>query len=294
MKPKIRLPLLQTFRDVQETIHAQKLVTVCEEAHCPNISECWSGGTATFMVMGDVCTRGCRFCAVKTAVSGKELDPEEPRRLAETIHSWGLTYVVVTSVDRDDLPDQGASHFAGCVREIRKSNPQIKIEVLIPDFRGNLDCLNAIIAANPDVIAHNIEVVERLQAKVRDRRADYRQSLFVLRAIKELDATRCTKSSIMVGFGESTEEVVAAMRDLRKNGVDFLTIGQYLSPGFRHAPVREYVAPEKFLFYKKVGEEMGFRYVASGALVRSSYRAGEYFERANNNLYKSLDSHRLS
>ena len=278
MKPRIRLPLLQTFKDVQETIHAKTLVTVCESAHCPNISECWSGGTVTFMVMGDICTRGCRFCAVKTAVAGKELDREAPRKLAETVHEWRLRYVVVTSVDRDDLPDQGACHFSECIKEIRRLNPGTTIEVLIPDFRGSVDCLKTIVDARPDVIAHNIEVVARLQQKVRDRRATYEQSMYVLKKIKELDATRYTKSSIMVGFGESTEEVVAAMLDLRKNGVDFLTIGQYLSPGFRHAIVQEYVAPETFLFYKKVGEEIGFRYVASGPLVRSSYRAAEYFE----------------
>jgi len=254
-----------------------ELHTVCEEAHCPNICECWGGGTATFMVMGDLCTRHCRFCAVKSGRPNGYLDPLEPVKLAYAIRRMNLRYVVVTSVDRDDLEDGGASHFAACIREIRRLNPSIYVEVLIPDFRGDVEALKRVVEARPNVVAHNIETVRRLTPIVRDPRAGYDQSLAVLENIKELDGGIYTKSSIMVGLGETKEEVVSAMRDLREVGVDFLTIGQYLQPSKGHIPVKEYVHPDVFEEYRLIGESLGFKYVASGPLVRSSYKAGEYF-----------------
>ncbi len=274
---KIKPPTTEKYKNIKETLGKFGLHTVCEESHCPNISECWSGGTATFMVLGDTCTRGCRFCQVKTAKKGQELDPYEPRKLALAIKEWGLDYIVITSVDRDDLPDQGAEHFAKCIKEVKKQIPGILVEVLIPDFRGDTECLKKVIAAQPDVIAHNIETVRRLQPKVRDRRANYDQSLVVLTNMKKINPKIFTKSSIIVGFGETDEEVLQTMKDLRSINVNILTIGQYLRPSDWHTDVKEYVPPEKFEFYKMMGESMGFSYVASGPFVRSSYRAGELF-----------------
>lgn len=277
---KIRPPTgqgIQAFAKVKSTVKGLGLVTVCEEAHCPNISECWSHGTATFMVMGDTCTRGCKFCHVKTARAGKPLDTLEPQKLAQAIKEYRLDYVVITSVDRDDLADQGAGHFAECIRETSRENPDLIIEVLIPDFCGNTDCIRKIINAEPHVIAHNIETVKELQRKVRDARANYAQSLSVLEFVKNVSPKTLTKSSIMVGLGETKEQVLRAMDDLRKIGVDALTIGQYLQPSGLHIAVTEFVHPDVFEEYKKIGEEKGFLYVASGPFVRSSYRAGEYF-----------------
>ncbi len=273
---KIRPPTGQ-FSDVKQTLRRLNLVTVCEEAHCPNISECWSGGTATFMVLGDTCTRGCRFCHVKHARVGRELDPNEPRKIAEAVAEWKLDYIVITSVDRDDLPDQGAGHFAACIRAIKEKSPSVIVEVLVPDFRGNVDCLKTIIAAGPEVIAHNIETVKRLQRTVRDMRAGYEQSLFVLKTIKDLSPQTYTKSSVMVGLGETDAEVEQALRDLRSIGVDVVTFGQYLQPSKRHIQLQEYVPLEKFNYYKQLAEQMGFLYCASGPFVRSSYKAGELF-----------------
>ncbi|MBI2675063.1 MAG: lipoyl synthase [Candidatus Aenigmarchaeota archaeon] len=275
---KIRPPQnSERFGGIKETIKRYGLHTVCEEAHCPNISECWSGGTATFMVMGDTCTRACKFCAVKTGFPAQPLDIFEPIKLARAIAEWKLDYVVITSVDRDDLPDQGAGHFAACIREMRREIPEIIIEVLIPDFRGNSELLKKIAEAKPEVIAHNIETVERLQGRVRDPRANYKQSLSVLETVKKMNPSIYTKSGIMLGLGENDEEVMQSMKDLRSIGVDVFTIGQYLRPSSWHLAVSEYVSPEKFDYFKKIGEELGFLYVAAGPFIRSSYRAGEYF-----------------
>ena len=256
-----------------------KLHTVCEEAQCPNIGECWGGGTATFMVMGDICTRGCRFCAVNTRRAGAPLDPAEPANVASAIAELELDYVVVTSVDRDDLPDGGAGHFAACIREIRAASPATMIEVLVPDFRGDHAQIDTVVDAGPEVIAHNVECVERLQDKVRDPRASYAQSLAVLARFKERDPSRFTKSSIMVGVGETDDEIVQTMRDLRAVGVDFLTIGQYLKPSGKHLPIERFATPDEFAAWERAGLELGFTYVASGPLVRSSYKAGEFFIR---------------
>ena len=274
---KVRAPSGTRYSHIKSRARQLKLHTVCEEARCPNIGECWGGGTATFMVMGDICTRGCRFCAVNTRRNGAPLDPEEPKNVAQAIHEMELDYVVLTSVDRDDLPDQGAGHFAACIREIRALNPSTRIEVLIPDFCGQLSLVQKVIDARPDVIAHNIECVRRLTRKVRDPRAGYDQSLQVLAAINQSETGIYIKSSIMVGVGEQESEVFETMGDLRAIGVSFLTIGQYLQPTTRHLKVAEFIHPDLFERYRIVGEGMGFIYVASGPLVRSSYRAGEFF-----------------
>lgn len=274
---KIRPPSGERYRHIHQTLRVHNLHTVCEEARCPNVHECWGGGTATLMLMGDVCTRGCRFCAVTSGHPNGWLDPLEPWKVAKVLGEWGLDYVVLTSVARDDLPDGGAGHFAQTVKAIKEQHPQMLVEVLIPDFQGNVESLKKVVDAKPDVIDHNIETVERLTPKVRDRRAMYLQSLKVLENVKVLDPSRYTKSSLMVGLGETEGEVIQTMRDLRSVGVDILTVGQYLRPTQRHIEVKEYVHPEQFDRYRKLGEEMGFLYVASGPLVRSSYRAGEFF-----------------
>jgi len=256
-----------------------KLHTVCEEAHCPNVAECWGSGTATLMLMGDVCSRACRFCMVTPGrPEGSPPDPLEPENVALTLSRMGLSYVVLTSVDRDDLPDGGAAHFAKTIRATKDMNPGMMVEVLIPDFQNDVDSIKTVVDARPDVIAHNIETTLFLSDRVRDRRAGYWQSLSVLRSIKKLDGSMFTKSSIMLGLGEREEEVRLAMMHLRDAGVDFLTVGQYLRPSARHLAVEEFVPPETFEHYRRVGEEeYGFKYVASGPLVRSSYRAGELF-----------------
>ncbi len=273
----IRPASTEKYAGIKSTVAALGLHTVCTEAHCPNITECWSGGTATFMVLGDLCTRGCRFCAVSKKAVGREPDRMEPKRLAFAVKEWGLDYVVVTSVCRDDIADQGAGHFAECIKEIKKENPKVIVEVLIPDFSGNIEYLGKIIAAKPDVIGHNIETVERLSPYVRDRRAGYRKSLEVLKASKELDSTIYTKSAMMLGLGEEHDEILQSMKDLREAGVDFLAMGQYLRPTKNHIEVKEYVKPEAFERLKQEALGLGFMYVASGPFVRSSYKAGEFF-----------------
>src|SRR3989338_4078115 len=228
---KIKLVKNDNLSGIKETLTKHNLHTVCESAHCPNISECWSGGTATFMLMGDVCTRGCKFCAVKTGNPRKELDKDEPRKLAEAIAEIKLfDYVVLTSVNRDDLEDGGSSHLKECILEVKKAYPEIIVEILIPDFKVVVRDLKNIVDANPEVIAHNIETVERLQKRVRDPRADYRQSLSVLENIKKLNSGIYSKSAIMLGLGETDEEVIQSMKDLRAVGCNILTIGQYLRP----------------------------------------------------------------
>ncbi len=266
------------FSKIKNALRKRGLVTVCEEANCPNMAECWHDeGTVTFMVLGDTCTRGCRFCAIKTATHGNPVDPFEPLKLAEAIKEMNLDYAVLTSVDRDDLKDGGSIHFANCIKVIKNKNPSTKVEVLIPDFQGNIDHLKNVVDARPDVIAHNIETVEELQSKIRDGRANYKQSLSVLKNSKKLDKKIFTKSAIMVGLGETKEQVIQSMKDLRDVGCDILTIGQYLKPKNKNLKVQEYISPEIFNEYEKIGEELGFLYVASGPFVRSSYRAGELF-----------------
>lgn len=274
---KIKPPHGNAFVEVKRTIKELGLHTVCESAHCPNLSECWSGGTATFIVLGNVCTRGCRFCAVQHGAKGEPLDAEEPRKLALAVKRWGLDYVVITSVDRDDLPDQGAGHFAQCIRELRKQSPEVLVEVLVPDFRGVRECIQTICEAKPHVIAHNVETTEDLQKLARDPRAGYRQSLSVLRMVKEIDSSIYTKSALMLGLGESDEMVLKAFDDLRAINCDFLTLGQYLRPSSKHLPVREFVSPQKFDWFKQKALDKGFLYCASSPFVRSSYKAGEFF-----------------
>ena len=253
------------------------LSTVCEEANCPNIGECWNGGTATFMLMGDTCTRGCRFCAVKSAKYPPDLDANEPSKLAGTIKKMNLNYVVLTTVNRDDLPDQGASHIARCIKAIQRKSSKLLIEMLMPDFRGDKEQLQKIIDASPSVLAHNLETVRRLTPDIRDFRANYDQSLEVLRYLKTNCTKRYTKSSLMLGLGESREEILQAMEDMIDAGVDFLTIGQYLQPTRKHLKVVKFLHPEEFNELKQIGDKMGFDYVASGPLVRSSYKAAEFY-----------------
>ncbi|MDP3766009.1 MAG: lipoyl synthase [Nanoarchaeota archaeon] len=282
---KIKLTTTDNFINIKSTLKQHNLHTVCEEAHCPNISECWNGGTATFMLMGDVCTRGCKFCAVKTGNPMKQLDADEPKNLAKALAEIKLfDYVVLTSVNRDDLEDGGASHFAECIKEIKKAYPEIIVEVLIPDFKGDVSALKKIVDAKPEVIAHNIETVERLQRKVRDARANYKQSLGVLENSKKLNPKIYTKSSIMLGLGETDEEVIQSMKDLRDINVDILTLGQYLRPTDWHIPISEFITPQKFEYFKQKALELGFLFCASGPFVRSSYKAGELF--IKNHLHK--------
>jgi len=277
---KMRPPSGQRFADIKSTLRDRNLHTVCEEANCPNLGDCWSGrdgpGTATFMLMGDRCSRGCNFCDVETG--GMEpLDPDEPTNVAEAVAEIGLDYVVLTSVDRDDLPDQGAGHFAQTIREIKERDPSILVEVLIPDFQGEPDLVQKIIHAEPDVIAHNIETVDRLQWPVRDRRANYDQSLDVLRQV-DRESDIYTKTSLMLGVGEYDHEIYQTLSDLRNVNVDIVTLGQYLQPSRSHLDVFEYVHPDAFDTWQAVAEdELGFLYCASGPMVRSSYKAGELF-----------------
>jgi lipoic acid synthetase len=277
---KTRPPSGERFTDIKRTLRDRDLHTVCEEASCPNMGECWSGrngpGTATFMLMGDRCSRGCNFCDVKTG--GMEaLDPDEPADVAEAVVEIGLDYVVLTSVDRDDLPDQGASHFARTIEAIAERDRSVLVEVLIPDFQGEPELIREIIDAEPDVIAHNVETVQRRQHPVRDRRAGYEQSLGVLEQV-ERESAIYTKTSLMLGVGEYDHEVYQTLGDLREADVDVVTLGQYLQPSRSHLDVSSYVSPDKFETWRRVAEEeLGFLYCASGPMVRSSYKAGELF-----------------
>ena len=274
---RAKAPLGPTHARLKELMKQYSLHTVCEEAHCPNVGECWRGGTATFMIMGELCTRACRFCNVKSGKPNGVPDSKEPANVARAVKDLELKYVVLTSVDRDDLPDGGASHFAQTISTIKALTPDVCIETLIPDFGGAFAALQTVVQAGPHVIGHNLETTESLTARVRDPRAGYHQSLKVLEDVKQLNRRVFTKSSLMLGLGEQEEELLQALRDLRAVGTDFLTLGQYLRPSPRNLPVVEYVTPETFSHYQKAAEEMGFLYVASGPLVRSSYRAGEYF-----------------
>ncbi len=274
---KVRLPSGAAYNRLKESFRGLKLHTVCEEARCPNLAECWQSGTATIMILGDVCTRGCRFCAVKTAKAGVPVDPDEPGRVAEALARMNLRYVVITSVDRDDLEDGGAGTFADTIRETRRRCPDLIIEALIPDFRGDLAALRTIVDAAPQVIGQNIETVRRLTRYARDARCGYEQTLDVLARVKSLNPRVYTKSAILLGLGEKAGEVLEAMRDLRARDVDILTLGQYLRPTKKHVAVAEYLHPDRFRDYEKQGMGLGFRYVAAGPMVRSSYRAAEFF-----------------
>lgn len=272
------------YQRLKETVKGLKLATVCESAKCPNIGECWGGGedhkaTATIMIGGEQCTRACRFCSVKTSNRPAPLDPEEPENIADAIARWGLDYVVLTSVDRDDLPDHGAEHFAETIRRLKaKGGKDLLVEFLTPDFGGVESRIATVSKSGLDVYAHNLETVERLQSRVRDRRAGYAQSLHVLEYAKNVhQGSLLTKTSLMLGLGESLDEVRTTMRDALNSGVDVITFGQYLRPTKGHLRVEEYVTPEAFDDLRKEGEAMGFRYVASGPLVRSSYKAGEFY-----------------
>jgi len=274
---KVPLPGGEGYAKLKGLAKTLSLNTVCEEARCPNIGECWSGSrpTMTIMVLGEECTRRCRFCAVATRPDPAPPDPGEPQHVGHAIAEMGVGYVVITSVDRDDLADGGARHYGDCIRAIRASSPRTVVETLIPDY---VDAsLALLMEAHPDVLAHNVEVVPRLQRKIRDPKCSFDRSLETLRQARELAPDIFTKSSLMVGLGESHEEVLESMERLRFADVDFLTLGQYLRPTSKHAPVVEYIEPATFADYQVTGEKMGFRYVASGPLVRSSYKAGEFF-----------------
>ena len=273
---KVRLPAGADYNRLKDNFRGLKLHTVCEEARCPNLAECWRSGTATIMILGDVCTRGCRFCAVKTAKNGTPVDADEPGRVAEALSRMDLRYVVLTSVDRDDLEDGGAGVFADTIREARHRCPDLIIEALIPDFRGDVRALGKVVDAAPQVIGQNMETVRRLTRYARDRRCGYEQTLDVLANIKALDPRIYTKSAILLGMGETRAEVLAAMRDLRASGVDILTLGQYLRPTRKHLPVAEFLHPDRLRDYEEQGLAFGFRYVAAGPMVRSSYKAAEY------------------
>ena len=274
---KIKPPGGEKYIEIKGLLRGLKLHTVCEEAACPNVAECWGGGTATLMLMGDTCTRGCKFCHVKTGNPKGVLDPHEPEKVATALSQLGLTYVVLTSVDRDDLPDGGADHFARTVEAIKQKIPNMLVEVLVPDFQGDKAAIARLVSSGADVIAHNVETIERLTKKVRDGRCDYWQSLEVLREVKRINPKVATKSSIMLGLGETREEVEKAMDDLRAASVEILTLGQYLRPSTWHLPVDSYVTPAVFQELEAVGLQKGFWFVPSGPLVRSSYRAGEKF-----------------
>eukprot|EP00542_Grammatophora_oceanica_P011248 CAMPEP_0194030306 /NCGR_PEP_ID=MMETSP0009_2-20130614/3850_1 /TAXON_ID=210454 /ORGANISM="Grammatophora oceanica, Strain CCMP 410" /LENGTH=398 /DNA_ID=CAMNT_0038670241 /DNA_START=52 /DNA_END=1248 /DNA_ORIENTATION=+ len=265
------------YEEVKGSLKDLKLNTVCEEAQCPNIGECWNGGTGTIMLLGDTCTRGCQFCAVKTDAKPPPPDPFEPFKTAEAVAAWGVDYIVLTSVDRDDIEDGGAQHFAYTVELLKSKKPELLVECLVSDFQGMLDSVSALANSGLDVYAHNVETVERLQKFVRDKRAGYQQSLSTLKHAKKANPALYTKTSLMLGLGETDEEVIQTMKDLRAIDVDVVTFGQYLRPTEHHLSVVEYVKPEKFEYFREVGEEMGFKYVASGPMVRSSYKAGEFF-----------------
>lgn len=267
-------PVTPEVKALKKVLREQKLHTVCEEAACPNLGECFTHGTATFMIMGDICTRRCPFCDVAHG-RPEPLDENEPKHLAETVHAMKLNYVVVTSVDRDDLRDGGAAHFVECISEIRGLNPDTQIEILTPDFRGRMEiALDIMEKSPPDVFNHNLETVPRLYKKARPG-ADYQWSLDLLKEHKKLNPDVPTKSGLMLGLGEEIEEVHEVMRDLRAHGCDMLTLGQYLQPSFDHIPVDRFVTPEEFDELAVVGEEMGFSHVASGPMVRSSYHADQ-------------------
>ncbi len=269
---KTRPPAGEKFQALNKALHEYNLNTVCTGSRCPNTGDCWSRGAAAFMIMGDICTRNCRFCAVE---KGKPLplDSSEPQRLAEAVAKLDLRYVALTSVDRDDLQDGGAGYFAECIKAVKSINDGIIVEALIPDFEGNEECLGKIIGAAPDIIGHNVEVVREFQTLARDRRAGYGLSLGVLRKLKEMSFSTYIKSSLMLGLGETEEMVINTLNELRHAGVELLTLGQYLRPSMRHLEVKEYISPQRFAYFKEKAEDVGFLSVVSTPLARSSYMA---------------------
>ncbi|MEE8399961.1 MAG: lipoyl synthase [Desulfobacterales bacterium] len=274
---KRRIPSGSTYRKIRGILKEGQLHTVCQEAHCPNLGECFSSGTATFIILGNRCTRDCRFCAVSHGPTGPP-DPTEPRKVAEAVVSMGLDYVVITSVTRDDLPDGGAGHFAETICEIRRIAPAVRIEVLIPDLQGAEESLEVVVKAQPDVLNHNLETVPRIYPTVRPG-ADYGRSLGLFSQIRNLDPSMTTKSGLMLGLGESAEEIRAVLGDLLKVGCGILTLGQYLQPSKAHLPVERFVPPEEFDALRRIALEMGFDDVASGPFVRSSYKAHELYRK---------------
>ena len=285
---RARVPGGERYQEVKRNVDTHRLATVCEESHCPNIGECWNNGTATIMLMGSVCTRACRFCAVDTGNPKGWLDQEEPANTAESVRLMGLRYVVLTSVDRDDLPDGGAGHYADCVRAIKRESPDTAVEALTPDFKGDFGCVEHVVDSGLEVFAQNVETVRRLTRQVRDPRAGYEQTLAVLGHAKRYRPEVLTKTSLILGLGETDAEIEATMDDLRAIGCDILTLGQYLRPTPNHLPIDRWVTPEAFEAYRQVGLQKGFLEVASGPMVRSSYRADRILDK--NNL--GLDSSR--
>ncbi len=278
---KTKIPSGETYGKIKRDLRERKLFTVCEEAKCPNIGQCWSQNTATFMVLGDTCTRACRFCNVKTGNPGGWTDPQEADQTAESAKIMALKYAVITMVDRDDLEDGGAAHVAKVLRRVKEVNPGIKVEILAGDFKKSEAALKTLVDSRPEVFAHNLETVERLTPRVRDARAKYRQSLEVLRLVKELaDYPIVTKSALMLGLGEELDECEAALRDMREYGVDFVTIGQYMRPTKKHLSIKRWVPPAEFDLLAEKARAMGFRSVVSGPLVRSSFRADHYYNLA--------------
>ena len=283
-KPKwlrAQMPSGAGYTGTRQIVHKHRLSTVCEESKCPNIGECWNSGTATIMVMGSVCTRACRFCSVDTGNPKGWLDADEPRNAAEAVRLMGLEYIVITSVDRDDLADGGAAHYAACVREIKKLNPQTAVEALTPDFDAVMEHVELVVDAGLDVFAQNVETVERLTHPVRDPRAGYGKTISVLRHAKAHRPDVLTKTSLMLGLGERDNEILKTMDDLREADVDILTLGQYLRPTPNHLPVERYVSPQEFEAYRQEGLEKGFVEVVAGPLVRSSYRAEQVLQKNN-------------
>lgn len=278
---RVKIPSGAKYQNVLKTVEDHKLATVCQESHCPNIGECWSHGTATIMLMGSVCTRACRFCAVDTGNPNGWLDANEPDHAANSVRLMDLKYVVLTSVDRDDLNDGGASHYAACIKAIKAMNPNTAVEALTPDFSGDADAVQTVVSSGLEVFAQNVETVERLTHVVRDPRAGYQQTLDVLKLAKDLNSNVLTKTSLMLGLGETDEEIEQCMHDLRAHDVDILTLGQYLRPTKNHLPIHRWVTPEQFESYRQLGLELGFIEVASGPLVRSSYRADRILEGNN-------------
>ena len=278
---RVRAPTGERYQSIKRLMRQSALHTVCEEAHCPNIGECWNSGHATFMILGDTCTRACGFCAV-TSGRPDGLDVLEPLRLAATVEAIGLDYSVITSVNRDDLEDGGAGIFAACIRAVRDRTPECQVEVLIPDFMGNWEALRTVVEARPAVLNHNIETVPRLYARARPK-ARYERSLELIERVKRIDPDMPTKSGLMVGLGETMDELEGTIGDLHAHSCDLLTIGQYLQPTLKHLPIARFYHPDEFLHLKRVALELGFAHIESGPLVRSSYRAGEQARNAGRN-----------
>jgi lipoic acid synthetase len=282
---KAQVPSGKAFAEVRRNVRKHRLSTVCEESKCPNIGECWNNGTATIMLMGSICTRACRFCAVDTGNPHGWLDAEEPANTARSVQLMDLHYVVLTSVDRDDLPDGGAGHYADCVRAVKALNPDTGVEALTPDFNASRQAVETVVSSGLDVFAQNIETVERLTHVVRDPRAGYQQTLDVLQMAREIVSDVLVKTSLMLGLGESDAEILATMDDLRARDVHILTLGQYLQPTANHLPVERFVSPDEFQRYRERGLERGFMEVVAGPLVRSSYRADRVFDKNNAGIY---------